>query len=226
LSTAAWGAEFIRGTFCGVDSSAGRTARRMGMSPCKWIATALLILGLALAPQLGAQDQSKSQTSPAPQATPAPPAAKPADVASPDAILAAAYEVISGPAGQVRDWDRFRSLCLPGARLIPTGPKKDGSGFFARSYTPDEYIARSTPYFEKEGFYEKEAARRMERYGNIVQGFSTYESRHDPKEAPFARGINSFQLFFDGTRWWVVTVFWQAETAENPIPKEFLPAAH
>ena len=102
------------------------------MSLCKRIAAALLGLGLALAPQLGAQDQSKSQTSPAPLATPAPPAAKPADVASPDAILAAAYEVISGPAGQARDWDRFRSLCLPGARLIPTGPKKDGGGFFAR----------------------------------------------------------------------------------------------
>ena len=196
------------------------------MRVCKWTATALLALGLALGPQLCAQDQSKSQTSPAPQATPAPPAAKPADVASPDAILAAVYEVISGPAGQARDWDRFRSLCLPGARLVPTGPKKEGGGYFARIMTPDEYVARATPFFEKEGFYEKEAARRMERYGNIVQVFSTYESRHDPKEAPFARGINSFQLFFDGARWWVVTVFWQAETAENPIPKEFLPAAH
>ena len=196
------------------------------MRVCKWTATALLALGLALGPQLCAQDQSKSQTSPAPQATPAPPAAKPADVASPDAILAAVYEVISGPAGQARDWDRFRSLCLPGARLVPTGPKKEGSGYFARTMTPDEYVARATPFFEKEGFYEKEAARRMERYGNIVQVFSTYESRHDPKETPFARGINSFQLFFDGTRWWVVTVFWQAETTENPIPKEFLPAAH
>lgn len=196
------------------------------MSVCRRIATAVLVVGFALAPPLGAQDASKSQASPAPQAAPTPPVAKPADVASPDAILAAVYEVISGPAGQVRDWDRFRSLYLPGARLVPTGPKKEGGGFFARTMTPDEYVARATPFFEKEGFYEKEAARRMERYGNIVQVFSTYESRHDPKEAPFARGINSFQLFFDGTRWWVVTVFWQAETAENPIPKEFLPAAH
>jgi hypothetical protein len=195
------------------------------MSLCRWTATALLVLGFALALQLGAQNQSKSQTSPAPEATPAPPEAKPADVRSPEAILAAVYEVISGSAGQARDWDRFRSLCLPGARLVPTGPKKEGSGFFARTYTADEYIARVSPYFEKEGFYEKEAARRMERYGNIVQAFSTYESRHDLKEAPFARGINSFQLFFDGARWWVVTVFWQAETAETPIPKEFLPAA-
>jgi hypothetical protein len=195
------------------------------MSLYQWICTALFVLGLAFAPPLEAQDQSKSQTSGAPQATLALPAAKPADVASPDRILAALYEVISGPAGQARDWDRFRSLCLPGARLVPTGPKKEGGGFFARTMTPDEYVSRATPFFEKEGFYEKEAARRVERYGNIMQVFSTYESRHDPKEAPFARGINSFQLFFDGTRWWVVTVFWQAETAENPIPKEFLPAA-
>jgi hypothetical protein len=196
------------------------------MTRWKFIAMALLVLGFAFEPQISAQDQSKSQTAPASQTAATPPAAKPADVASPDAILAAVYEVISGSAGQARDWDRFRSLYLPGARLVPTGPKKEGGGSFARTYTPDEYIARATPFFEKEGFYEKEAARRMERYGNIVQAFSTYESRHDPKEAPFARGINSFQLFFDGTRWWVVTVFWQAETPENPIPKEFLPSAH
>jgi len=205
------------------------------MSPWKFIATAVLALGLAAAPRLGAQTQAPSQPSQGPQASAgqsgaptapqAAPPAKPADVASPDAILAAVYEVISGPAGQQRDWDRFRSLYLPGARLIPTGPKKEGSGFFARTYTPDEYVARATPYFGKEGFYEKEAARRTECYGNITQVFSTYESRHDPKEPPFARGINSFQLFFDGARWWIVTVFWQAETPENPIPKEFLPPA-
>ncbi|MGA8222043.1 MAG: hypothetical protein WB780_10360 [Candidatus Acidiferrales bacterium] len=179
-----------------------------------------------------AQAQSPSQAAQAPQApaasqeVPAPPAAKPADVASPDAILAALYQVISGPVGQVRDWDRFRSLFLPGARLIPTGPKKEGGGFAARTFTPDEFVARDTPIFAKQAFYEKQTAQRTERYGNIAQVFSTYESRHDPKEAPFARGINSFQLFFDGTRWWIVTVFWQAETPENPVPKEFLPAGN
>jgi hypothetical protein len=200
------------------------------MTPWKMIATAALILALASAPRLGAQASQPPQASSgqpgaptAPQAAPAPPPANPADVASPDAILAATYGVISDPAGQPRDWDRFRSLFWSGARLIPTGPKKEGGGFAARTFTPDEYVARATPIFEKEAFYEKEAARRMERYGNIAQVFSTYESRHDPNAAPFVRGINSFQLFFDGTRWWVVTIFWQAETPENPIPKEFLP---
>jgi hypothetical protein len=194
----------------------------------KLTATVVVALVLVAAPRWNAQDSKKSETSTqagSSPAAPTTPAARPADVASPDAILAAVYDVISGPKGQKRDWDRFRSLCLPGARLIPTGAKKDGPGSIARVLSPDEYVDRANPIFEKDGFYETEAARRVERYGNIVQIFSTYESRHDPKGAPFARGINSFQLFFDGTRWWVVSVFWQAETPENPIPKEFLPGA-
>ena len=45
------------------------------------------------------------------------PNADPNDVTSIDAIITAAYAVISGPAGKKRDWDRERSLYYPGARL-------------------------------------------------------------------------------------------------------------
>lgn len=199
------------------------------MSLCKVFAVPVLVLCIAAVP-LRAQDDAKTQNKQADaaaQATPAPPPpAKPADVASPDAILAATYDVISGPAAQKRDWDRFRSLFVPGARLIPANPKKTGSGYEARVITPDQYATLAEPYFQKNGFVEREIARKAERYGNIMQIFSTYESRHDAGDPqPFARGINSFQLLYDGTRWWVVTIFWQEETPDYPLPKEFLPAA-
>jgi hypothetical protein len=175
--------------------------------------------------QSKAQPQTQSETSQAPATPPAPPPAKPADVASPDAILAATYDVISGPPGK-RDWDRFRSLFLPGARMASVRKGKDG-GLSARSFTPDEYVAIGDAYFTKNGFFEREASRHADRYANIVQIFSTYESRHDIKDpTPFARGINSFQLFFDGKRWWVVDIFWQEETPEASLPEEFLPKAH
>lgn len=68
-------------------------------------------------------------------------------------------------------------------------------------------------------------ARRSERFGSIMHVFSTYASRHEAKDPePFERGINSFQLFFDGTRWWIVTIYWEAESAGIKIPAEFLPA--
>jgi hypothetical protein len=198
------------------------------MSLLRFIVLAVLLVSSAAFP-LHAQDDSKKPTAAAPaaaQAATTPPAAKPADVSSPDAIMAATYDVISGPAGQPRDWDRFRSLFVPGARLIPVVAKKTGGGSDTRIITPDEYAQKADAYFQKNGFAEREIARTAERYGNIMQIFSTYESRHDAKDAqPFARGINSFQLFYDGTRWWVVTIYWLEETPENPLPKEFLPPA-
>ncbi len=197
------------------------------MSLVRFTVLAVLLVTSVAVP-VRAQDDSKKPSTTAPAAaqtaTP-PPAAKPADVASPEAILAATYDVISGPAGQQRDWDRFRSLFVPGARLIPVVAKKTG-GYETRIITPDEYAQKADAYFLKNGFAEREIAHKAERYGNVMQIFSTYESRHDAKDAqPFARGINSFQLFYDGTRWWVVTIYWLEETPENPLPKEFLPPA-
>ncbi len=167
-----------------------------------------------------------AQTPPqTPSTSPAPapvPAANPADVASMDAIIAAVYDVISGPAGKKRDWDRMRSLFTPGARLIPTGPRP-GGGWGSRALTVDEYISRASGFFEKEGFFEREVARKTESFGNIAHVFSTYESRHAATDAqPFQRGINSIQLMNDGKRWWVVTIFWQGEDKQNPLPAKYL----
>src|SRR5919201_27574 len=125
---------------------------------------------------------------------PAVPAARSADVSSVDAIVAAVYDVISGPAGAKRDWDRMRSLFVPGARLIPAIATPEG-GAIARVTDVDGYIQRASPAFEKDGFFEREISRKVDSFGNIAHVFSTYESRHAPGDpAPFARGINSFQL--------------------------------
>ena len=149
--------------------------------------------------------------------------ANPADVASIDSIMKAVYDVISGDAGKARDWDRFRTLFHKDARMIPSGknPKTGVTG--ANALTPEDYIKRVEPVFAKDGFFEREKARRVEQYGNIAHVFSTYESfRKSDEKTPFMRGINSFQLLNDGKRWWVVTIFWLGETPDNPIPKQYL----
>ena len=157
------------------------------------------------------------------QQPPAPPPADPADVESIDAIMTAVYEVISGDAGVPRDWDRFRSLFAPGATLNPTG--RGPGGVYERNImTPAEYAENAGAWLEENGFHEVEINRVTERYGVIAHAFSTYESRRlasDPE--PFARGINSFQLLNDGTRWWVVSIFWLQESDEHPIPEQYLP---
>jgi len=151
--------------------------------------------------------------------------ANPADLASIEAIVAAAYEVISGPAGKQRDWDRMRSLFVPGACLIPTAKEagKHDVDLAPNIIDVDGWIARSEPFLAKTGFYEKEIARRVEQFGQIAHVWSTYESRHDPSDPkPFIRGINSIQLFNDGRRWWILSIYWQHEGPQHPIPQKYL----
>ena len=149
--------------------------------------------------------------------------ANPADVATLDSIMKAVYDVISGDAGKERDWDRFRTLFHKDARLIPSGKNPQTGVVSARVLSPEEYVARASANMAKEGFFEREIARRTEQFGNIAHVFSTYEAfRSMSDKKPFMRGINSFQLLNDGKRWWVMTIYWQAETPENPIPKKYL----
>lgn len=177
---------------------------------------------------------SAAAQAPAPNAQPAPPQvqvqvtntqfpANPADVKSAESIIHAVYDVISGPAGQTRDWNRFQSLFIPGARLIPTFKRPpDAPVFTTRVLSPEEFATNSQRAVQSQGFFEKEIARRTEQWGNIAQVFSTYESRHAAGDQPFARGINSFQLLNDGQRWWIVTIFWQGESKDVPLTPEFL----
>ncbi|HYC67807.1 hypothetical protein [Brevundimonas sp.] len=182
---------------------------------------AILTTGAVLA--LACAAPAAAQTPPALAAATS--AAQAADVASPEAIVTALYDVISGDAGVERDWDRFRSLFHPTARLMPSGVNAQGVGV-ARSITPDEYIERSNPLLVGDGFHEREIARRAERFGHMMHVWSTYESLHSLSDAaPFARGINSIQLFHDGTRWWILSVYWLGETPETPLPAEYLPPA-
>jgi len=147
------------------------------------------------------------------------------DVSSIDAIIAATYDVISGPVEKRRDWARERSLFWPGARLIPTAtvPGRNDVDLAPLLLDVDGYIERVEPIFARAGFYETEIARRTEQFGRIAHVWSTYESRYSPDDPrPFMRGINSIQLFHDGNRWWIVNIYWQHESTTHPLPERYL----
>ena len=145
------------------------------------------------------------------------------DVESIDAIIRSLYEVISGPAGQARNWNRMRSLFLPEAKMIATGTSQTGE-IVKRVMTVEDYITRNGPVLEKNGFFEQEIFRKQEVYGRIAHCFSTYAAKRNADDATaFMRGINSIQLYNDGKRWWILSIFWQSESKDVPLTKEYLP---
>ena len=145
------------------------------------------------------------------------------DVASEDAIIKALYDVISGPSTQNRDWDRFRNLFTKDARMMTVAPHKD-SGKVIRTITPEQYIERNGKRLQEIGFVEAELNRITESYGAVTHIFSTYKSDYVVNGTPVkAKGINSIQLYNDGKRWWILSIFWQSESKEVPLPKQYLP---
>lgn len=158
------------------------------------------------------------------EAKTSPPQADARDVESIDTIMKAVYEVISGPAGEKRDWDRFRSLFVPEAKLISVFKQQESGEQGYRALSPGDYVEMSGPRLEESGFFEQEVHRVVEQFGPVAHVFSTYESRRRVDDAePFARGINSFQLMHDAKRWWVVNIFWTSERPDLPIPPRYLP---
>ncbi|MEQ8524467.1 hypothetical protein [Gracilimonas sp.] len=143
------------------------------------------------------------------------------DVESIDNLIEALYASISGEKGEPRDWERFRNLVIPEARLIPTGRNQEGKNVY-QVMTPEEFIENTDSYFVENGFYEYEIHREEHHYGRVVHLFSTYGSKRSESDAePFNKGINSIQLFDDGDRWWVVTIYWAHESEFNPIPDKY-----
>lgn len=141
------------------------------------------------------------------------PMARPSDVATLDSILHAFYETVSGAVGQPRDWDRFRSLFLPGGRLMPI-VSIPGEKAGVRFLSTEDFIQRVEPIFAVEDFWERESSRQTETSGHFAHVLSFYDSLRRPDGAPFERSVNSIQLFNDGLRWWIVNVMWNTSRAE------------
>jgi hypothetical protein len=137
------------------------------------------------------------------------------DLAGIDAAIRGVYQVISGPPGQKRDFEKMRSLFAPNALLRVIGPKG------LRGGTLDDYIAKSGPLLEKMGFTERELGRRVEVWGGLATAWSAYDGRS--ADGSFhERGINSFQLVKIDGKWVVASILWQEATPDNPLPPDLV----
>jgi len=143
------------------------------------------------------------------------------DVSSLDGIIKAFYEVVSGPAGEPRQWSRDRTLYIPGVRFVSMNVNAKGEPV-AHVMDHQQFVDSSDDYVTSKGFFEWEIHRETKRFGNIAHIFSTYES-HITKDGPvIARGVNSIELFWDGKRWWIADAIWDEEREDNPLPKDLL----
>jgi hypothetical protein len=141
--------------------------------------------------------------------------ARTADLAAIDQAIRGVYEVISGPPGQKRDFDRMRTMFAPGATMKAIGPKG------LRGGSVEDYITRNSAILAKEGFTERELGRRVELWGGLATAWSAYDGR-TANGSFHERGINSFQLVKVDGKWLVASILWQEETPAVPLPRDLI----
>ena len=150
-------------------------------------------------------------------------AARPEDVSTIDGMVRAYYEVVSGPAEKKREWGRDATLYVPGIRFLIFHEDKNGRTS-VRTLTHQEFVDESEAAMSGRAFYEREVHRIAHRAGNVAHVLCTAEQKSSPDGAVQGRSIDSLEMYFDGSRWWITNAnIWEVEGPGRPLPQEFLP---
>lgn len=156
--------------------------------------------------------------------------ARPTDVETPEALVAAVYESLARAPGEHFDWDRFRSLHLPEALLMPNLAQTGGESLVM---TVEEFIDWVDTFYEQnvpigspqdQGFVEAGVHLVKHEYGDVVQVMSTYEKHFHDSDELLGRGINAITMVRRDDRWWILSTAWDEENAAGPVPRKYMPA--
>ncbi len=132
----------------------------------------------------------------------------------------ALYDVISGPVGEVRDWDRFRAMFLEGAQMTVLAPQPDGEDRVV-TLTIEDYVSRNAERLSEMGFTEAETRRQTHVYGGLATGLSAYEATRADTGETFATGVNTIVLARQEGVWKVASLAWRSETGDWPVERAF-----
>lgn len=123
-----------------------------------------------------------------------------------DLLMKSFYEVVSFEDGGAPDWETMQGLFSRHARITRVTPEAidylDLEGFRSMAEELIEVGAFTS-------FFEREVARRVDRYGQVMHVASAYESKVSPDAVDFIeRGINSLQLVRENGGWKILSLCW------------------
>ena len=134
-----------------------------------------------------------------------------------DELMGLFYRVISFEEGGSPDWEAMKGLFSTHARITRVTPEAidylDLTGFRSLAEELIEVGAFTS-------FFEREIARRVDRYGSVMHVASVYETKISPDAVDFIeRGVNSLQLGQENGTWKICSLCWDdhaAPVAEEP----------
>ena len=132
------------------------------------------------------------------------------DLSTIDGVISSLYSAISFEKGGEPNYELFKSLFHKSATIFQ--PIEDTDGVL-KPVNVDDFVNSFSRTIEQEGILETgatevEIERKTISFRRIANVFSSYEFTLNGAKTPLARGINTFQLVNDASRWWIVSLTW------------------
>ena len=131
---------------------------------------------------------------------------------------------MSGPAGENRDSALFVQFYYPetfywniAGRLKQTDTPKVQTTFSTPQIKKDSSVPSQFTRWKMNGFHEEAVSIKIDRYENIAHAWVVAQVKPKENETLTYRVQDSFQLYYDGKRWWIMSIAWQPETKWEKI---------
>jgi hypothetical protein len=109
---------------------------------------------------------------------------------------------------------------VPESAATKDAPARKGDAVFL---TPDMFAQQNDPYFKAHGFFERSIANRVDEFGNLIEVWSTKESRDAKDDAqPSSRGIDSFQIVHAHGRFRIASLIFDDGRPGVTLPAKYL----
>jgi hypothetical protein len=143
---------------------------------------------------------------------------------TPESTIHGFFNCMSGPAGQERDSTLFAQFFYPENfywHITNTSPALDSvsvvTTFSKRPPVKDTVVVSQYVRWKNDGFHGRAVSIKINRYRNIAQAWVIAEVKPKENESTVRRVQDSFQLYFDGRRWWIMSIAWQPAVAGYPV---------
>lgn len=136
-----------------------------------------------------------------------------------DGTINETLKIITGERGENRNWEAFRYLFTPNAQITVLNHGEDNKNVH-KTYSLEEFVRIGMQFYENHGFIEYELKKSVDEYNGIAQVFQSYYAKELDHEE---RGINSYQLIYDGQRWWITSLLWTSDRNGVKLPEKYSP---
>lgn len=121
---------------------------------------------------------------------------------SPASLVERLLQCVSSEPGQPKQWNSFKVLCATDARIAVL-LQRPGKPPVLRSFSVEEFV--QTMSKNNAPFQEKQLNVQIDAFNGMATVWQPYELIAGNERRT---GVNTYQLFSDGTRWYVHSLLW------------------